>query len=93
VQETLLRAWRALDRFEPRAQHQTWLYRIATNACLDELEGRPRRPEPVDPFRINRSLRPRRRPMIQQPDMQSGKGWSWRCSGRSRSFRDVSARS
>ena len=50
VQETLLRAWRALERFEPRAQFQTWLYRIATNACLDELERRPRRPEPVDPF-------------------------------------------
>jgi RNA polymerase sigma-70 factor (ECF subfamily) len=50
VQETLLRAWRALDRFEPRAQPQTWLYRIATNACLDELERRPRRPVPVDPF-------------------------------------------
>ena len=50
AQETLLRAWRALDRFEPRAQFQTWLYRIATNACLDELERRPRRPEPVDPF-------------------------------------------
>ena len=49
-QETLLRAWRALERFEPRAQFQTWLYRIATNACLDELERRPRRPEPVDPF-------------------------------------------
>jgi RNA polymerase sigma-70 factor, ECF subfamily len=50
VQETLLRAWRALDRFEPRAQIQTWLYRIATNACLDELERRTRRPEPIDPF-------------------------------------------
>src|SRR5215472_213850 len=50
VQETLLRAWRAIERFEPRAQLQTWLYRIATNACLDELERRPRRPEPVDPF-------------------------------------------
>jgi RNA polymerase sigma-70 factor (ECF subfamily) len=50
VQETLLRAWRALDRFQPRAQFQTWLYRIATNACFDELDRRPRRPEPVDPF-------------------------------------------
>jgi RNA polymerase sigma-70 factor, ECF subfamily len=50
AQETLLRAWRALERFEPRAQFQTWLYRIATNACLDELERRPRRPELIDPF-------------------------------------------
>jgi RNA polymerase sigma-70 factor, ECF subfamily len=50
AQETLLRAWRALDRFEPRAQFQTWLYRIATNACLDELKRRPRRPELIDPF-------------------------------------------
>ena len=55
VQETLLRAWRALERFEPRAQFQTWLYRIATNACLDELERRPRRPEPVDPLPDRRS--------------------------------------
>jgi RNA polymerase sigma-70 factor, ECF subfamily len=50
VQETLLRAWRALQRFEPRASLQTWLYRIATNACLDEIERRPNRPEPVEPF-------------------------------------------
>src|SRR3954452_23222914 len=50
VQETLLRAWRGLDRVEPRAQFQTWLYRIATNACLDELQRRPRRPELIDPF-------------------------------------------
>jgi RNA polymerase sigma-70 factor, ECF subfamily len=50
TQETLLRAWRALEQFEPRVQFQTWLYRIATNACLDELERRPRRPQPVDPF-------------------------------------------
>jgi RNA polymerase sigma-70 factor (ECF subfamily) len=50
VQETLLRAWRALDRFERRASVPTWLYRIATNACLDELERRPRRPAPVQPF-------------------------------------------
>ena len=50
AQETLLRAWRALERFKPRVQVQTWLYRIATNACLDQLERRQRRPEPVDPF-------------------------------------------
>src|SRR5437764_3573215 len=50
AQETLLRAWRALGGFEPRVQFQTWLYRIATNACLDELGRRPRRPELIDPF-------------------------------------------
>ena len=50
AQETLLRAWRALERFEPRAQFQTWLYRIATNACLDELKHRRRRPVLIDPF-------------------------------------------
>jgi RNA polymerase sigma-70 factor, ECF subfamily len=50
MQETLLRAWRSLERFERRASVQTWLYRIATNACIDELERRPRRPQPVQPY-------------------------------------------
>src|SRR3954468_7527478 len=45
VQETLLRAWRSLERFERRASVSTWLYRIATSACLDEIERRPRRAE------------------------------------------------
>jgi RNA polymerase sigma-70 factor (ECF subfamily) len=42
-QDTLLRAWRSFERFEGRSSVETWLYRIATNACLDELEKRPRR--------------------------------------------------
>src|SRR5918911_5775153 len=50
LQETLLRAWRSLDRFERRASVHTWLYRIATNACLDELERRPRQAALVQPF-------------------------------------------
>ena len=48
LQETMLRAWRGMDRFEPRAPVRAWLYRIATNVCLRMLEQRSRRPEPVD---------------------------------------------
>jgi RNA polymerase sigma-70 factor (ECF subfamily) len=46
VQETYLNAWRGYAKFEGRASMRTWLYRIATNACLNALEGRERRPLP-----------------------------------------------
>jgi RNA polymerase sigma-70 factor (ECF subfamily) len=48
VQETLLRAWRGIDGFAGRASVKSWLYRIATNACLDLLRARPRREMPME---------------------------------------------
>ncbi len=47
VQETFLRAWKASAAFQGRSSVRTWLYRIATNVCLTNLEGRPRRPLPT----------------------------------------------
>jgi RNA polymerase sigma-70 factor (ECF subfamily) len=48
VQETMLRAWRSLDRFEGRSALKSWLYRIATNVCFDALAGREKRARPMD---------------------------------------------
>jgi RNA polymerase sigma-70 factor (ECF subfamily) len=59
VQETMVRAWRSLDRFEERASMRTWLYRIATNVCLDALTDRSSRARPMelrDPCSIDDAL-------------------------------------
>jgi RNA polymerase sigma-70 factor (ECF subfamily) len=57
VQETMLRAWRGIDRFEGRAALRSWLYRIATNVCFDMLNARERRARPMD-------LGPAREPVL-----------------------------
>lgn len=57
VQETMLRAWRGFERFEGRAALRSWIYRIATNVCLDMVEGRNRRARPMD-------LGPARAPLL-----------------------------
>jgi RNA polymerase sigma-70 factor (ECF subfamily) len=48
LQDALLRAWRGLPRFQGRSSVRSWLYRIATNACLDAIERRPKRVLPID---------------------------------------------
>jgi len=57
VQDTMVRAWRAYDRFEGRSSLRSWLYRIATNVCFDMLNARERRARPMD-------LGPAREPVV-----------------------------
>ena len=66
VQETLLAAWRGLERFEGRASVRAWLYRIATNRCLNMLRDRGRRPQEVPPMAAPEPTR-RTEPMWLEP--------------------------
>ena len=68
LQETLLRAWRSIDRFEPRASLSTWLHKIATNVCLRMLEQRSRRAEHEE---IGRDLQPYPDAMLSEPAAQA----------------------
>jgi RNA polymerase sigma-70 factor (ECF subfamily) len=65
VQETMVRAWRALDRFEGRSQFRSWLYRITTNVCLDMLTGRERRLRPMDLEPPSHADRPLPAPLVE----------------------------
>ena len=68
VQETLVRAWRGLDNFEGRAALRSWLYRIATNVCLDILNAGQRRARPMD-------LGPAQEPIVENLNMLPEVTW------------------
>jgi len=98
VQETFLRAWRRRETFEGRSSLRPWLYKIATNACLDALDKRPRAvsangevlgysPIPTSCWRSSSAPATTRRPPSSRGKRSSSPTWSrssaWcRCSGR-----------
>jgi RNA polymerase sigma-70 factor (ECF subfamily) len=65
VQEAFIRAWRAYDRFEGRSAVRSWLYRIATNVCLDMLGSSQRRARPMDLSGPSTADRPLREPLAE----------------------------
>src|SRR5438477_682742 len=68
VQDTFVRAWRSRDRFEGRSAMRSWLYRIATNVCLDSLKSRQRRLRPMD-------LGPAQEPLESNLNVRSAMEW------------------
>ena len=68
VQETMLRAWRSQAGFEGRASLRSWLYRIATNVCLDMLGSKERRVRPMD-------LGPAREPVLENLNVPAEVTW------------------
>ena len=65
LQETLLNAWRALPRFEGRSSLKSWLFTIATNACLKAIERRPKRVLPIDYGPAADPHGPRAQPLVE----------------------------
>jgi RNA polymerase sigma-70 factor (ECF subfamily) len=63
VQETMIRAWQSFGRFEHRSSLRTWLYRIATNVCIDHVRGREHRPVPVDVAEVTPAPPPTQAPV------------------------------